>query len=189
MNHQNHQTPKPVFGESCCSRIVWPRSLVMCFCKNFYVPHCNLFQAKTKILWVVPPPRIPVTTRIITFLVGNPYKPSFPLLLGGGTTQKILNKQTKSLQTNLIKSILWPFQFHPKIFHPIPHKWPAWPPFSKKQPALYGLLDIHFLWSLIAFQFNSFPARPGAPGIAVDKNWTNIFMNQCNSRCYCLQKT
>ena len=30
-----------------------------------------------------------VTTRIITFLVGNPYKPSFPLLLGGGTTQYI----------------------------------------------------------------------------------------------------
>ena len=23
------------------------------------------------------------------FLVGDPYKPSFPLLLGGGTTQKI----------------------------------------------------------------------------------------------------
>ena len=31
-----------------------------------------------------------VTTRIITFLVGNPYKPSFPLLLGRGTTQNIL---------------------------------------------------------------------------------------------------
>ena len=30
-----------------------------------------------------------VTTRIVTFLVGNPYKPSFPLLLGGGTTQPI----------------------------------------------------------------------------------------------------
>ena len=30
-----------------------------------------------------------VTTRIITFLVGNHYKPSFPLLLGGGTTQQI----------------------------------------------------------------------------------------------------
>ena len=30
-----------------------------------------------------------VTTRIITFLVGNPYKPPFPLLLGGGTTQCI----------------------------------------------------------------------------------------------------
>ena len=32
-----------------------------------------------------------VTTRIVTFLVGNPYKPSFPLLLGGGTTQDIFN--------------------------------------------------------------------------------------------------
>ena len=42
-----------------------------------------------KITWVVPPPRMPVTTRIIPFLVGNPYKPSFPLLLGEGTTQKI----------------------------------------------------------------------------------------------------
>ena len=31
-----------------------------------------------------------VTTRIITFLVGNPYKPSFPLLLGRGTTQPIM---------------------------------------------------------------------------------------------------
>ncbi len=30
-----------------------------------------------------------VTTRIVTFLVGNPYKPSFPLLLGGGTTQLV----------------------------------------------------------------------------------------------------
>ena len=32
-----------------------------------------------------------VTTRIISFLVGNPYKPSFPLLLGRGTTQIIDN--------------------------------------------------------------------------------------------------
>ena len=31
-----------------------------------------------------------VTTRIITFLVGNPYNPSVPLLLGRGTTQSIL---------------------------------------------------------------------------------------------------
>ena len=30
---------------------------------------------------------VTVTTRIITFLVGDPYKPSFPVLLGGGTTQ------------------------------------------------------------------------------------------------------
>ena len=34
-----------------------------------------------------------VTTRIITFLVGNPYKPSFPLLLGGGTTQGIMHSK------------------------------------------------------------------------------------------------
>ena len=38
-----------------------------------------------------------VTTRIITLLVGNPYKPSFPLLLGGGTTQNICNRQIGSL--------------------------------------------------------------------------------------------
>ena len=36
-----------------------------------------------------------VTTRIITCLVGNPYKPSFPLLLGGGTTQHIWNHYPK----------------------------------------------------------------------------------------------
>ena len=29
-----------------------------------------------------PPPRIPVTTRIITFLVGDPYKPSFATVTG-----------------------------------------------------------------------------------------------------------
>ncbi len=39
---------------------------------------------------------VTVTTRIIPFLVGNPYKPSFPLLLGGGTTQYIFIKFYKS---------------------------------------------------------------------------------------------
>ena len=34
--------------------------------------------------WVVPPPRMPVTTRIITFLVGDPYKPSFATVTGRG---------------------------------------------------------------------------------------------------------
>ena len=34
------------------------------------------------ILWVVPPPRMPVTTRIITSLVGDPYKPSFATVTG-----------------------------------------------------------------------------------------------------------
>ena len=40
--------------------------------------------------WVVPPPRIPVTTRITMFLVGDPeLNLHLPLLLGGGTTQHI----------------------------------------------------------------------------------------------------
>ena len=45
----------------------------------------NIFQLY---LGLSPLP-VRVTTRIVTFLVGNPYKPSFPLLLGGGTTQII----------------------------------------------------------------------------------------------------
>ncbi len=45
------------------------------------------------------PHPVRVTTRIITFLVGNPYKPSFPLLLGGGTTQCIPYCLTKDCQT------------------------------------------------------------------------------------------
>ena len=40
--------------------------------------------------WVVPLPRIPVTTRIITFLVEDPkLNLHLPRLLGGGTTQGI----------------------------------------------------------------------------------------------------
>ena len=38
--------------------------------------------------WVVPPPRMPVTTRIITFLVGDPYKPSFATVTGRGDNPK-----------------------------------------------------------------------------------------------------
>ena len=34
----------------------------------------------------------PLPVRVTAFLVGNPYKPSFPLLLGGGTTQSITYK-------------------------------------------------------------------------------------------------
>ena len=34
--------------------------------------------------WVIPLPRIPVTTRIISFVVGNPYKPSFATVTGKG---------------------------------------------------------------------------------------------------------
>ena len=34
--------------------------------------------------WMWPPHRIPVTTRIITFLIGNPYKPAFTTVTGRG---------------------------------------------------------------------------------------------------------
>ena len=40
-------------------------------------------------VWKIPLPRIPVTTRIIIFLVGDPYKPSFASVTGRGTTQDL----------------------------------------------------------------------------------------------------
>ena len=48
----------------------------------------SMFQQVTNIPWVWPPPRMPVTTRIITFLVGNPHKPSFPTVTGRVATPK-----------------------------------------------------------------------------------------------------
>ncbi len=38
--------------------------------------------------WNYPPPRMPVTTRIIPFLVGNPYKPPFVTVTGRGVDQR-----------------------------------------------------------------------------------------------------
>ena len=49
-------------------------------------------SCQTFIFFGLSPLPVRVTTRIITFLVGNPYKTSFPLLLGGGTTQHILHQ-------------------------------------------------------------------------------------------------
>ena len=50
--------------------------------------------------WVAPPPSNSHHQDYEPFLVGNPYKPSFPLLLGGGTTQIIFGY--KSLNQNHI---------------------------------------------------------------------------------------
>ena len=45
----------------------------------------NQPNLKKKVIhWVVPLPRMPVITRIIVFLVGDPYKPSFATVTGGG---------------------------------------------------------------------------------------------------------
>ena len=61
-------------------------------CMCFFLGGCLTCQMASRIsgsyLGLSPLP-LRVTTRIITFLVGNPYKPSFLLLLGGGTTQFI----------------------------------------------------------------------------------------------------
>ena len=43
-----------------------------------------------RIHWLVPRPGIPVTTRIITFVVGNPYKPSFATGTGRGNPKNTL---------------------------------------------------------------------------------------------------
>ena len=56
-----------------------------------------------------------VTTRIIVFLVGDPYKPSFPLLLGGGTTQSIRD-------TLASVSICASICFHFHLTNPHDHK-------------------------------------------------------------------
>ena len=50
----------------------------------------NLPRLSIAVIFIeLSPLPVRVTTRIITFLVGNQYKHSFPLLLGGGTTQVI----------------------------------------------------------------------------------------------------
>ena len=43
------------------------------------------------IYWIYPPPRMPVTTRIIPFLVGNPYKPSFVTVTGWGVDRNYIH--------------------------------------------------------------------------------------------------
>ena len=62
----------------------------MRFSGDINILFCSMLNHHDKSLGLSPFPVI-VTTRIITFLLGNPYKPSFPLLLGRGTTQQITN--------------------------------------------------------------------------------------------------
>ena len=60
--------------------------------------------AELPVYFGLPPFPVIGTTRIITFLVGNPYKPSFPLLLGRGTTQSLLLFQIKVLSPKILPS-------------------------------------------------------------------------------------
>ena len=62
----------------------------------------GLMRKLIGIPWVVPLPRMPVTTRIITFLVGNPYKPSFATVTGRGDNPRY----TQHLQLELSRDLL-----------------------------------------------------------------------------------
>ena len=44
----------------------------------------NDYAVNRPMYWVWPPHRMPVTTRIITYLVGDSYKPSFATVIGRG---------------------------------------------------------------------------------------------------------
>ncbi len=49
-----------------------------------FLTYRSCFQFFSRIPWVVPPHRMPVNTKSIIFLVGNPYKPSFVTVTGRG---------------------------------------------------------------------------------------------------------
>ena len=72
--------------EFMCSAIIYFVTMFDYYHYFFLFSHIYLYT-----VWFgLSPLPVRVTTRIITFLVGNPYKPSFPLLLGGGTTQSMM---------------------------------------------------------------------------------------------------
>ena len=58
------------------------------------------------ICWVVPLP-VAVTTRIITFLVGNPYKPSFVTVTGWGVHRRYMFA-CWNVPSNLMAFLCWP---------------------------------------------------------------------------------
>ena len=57
--------------------------------RSFKGPSLGIFL--NGIFWVVPLPRMLVTTRIIIFLVGNPYKPFFATVTGRGDNPRYFN--------------------------------------------------------------------------------------------------
>lgn len=60
---------------------MWKSNLIRC---------CSLFKiGMMNMVWVVPLPSMPVTARIIIFLVRDPYEPSFATGTGGGGPSKI----------------------------------------------------------------------------------------------------
>ena len=88
---------------ACCSdisdvRFVPNRSCLFCpwdkrLAEDFYVTDSVSSFGYIYIYWVVPPPRIPVTTRITMFLAGDPYKPEFATVARRGGQPKIYSKK------------------------------------------------------------------------------------------------
>ena len=85
-----------IFGWNFGAVLEAKLSMVNAQVRGFSGAKCtpDLLKPDTQnIPWVVPLPRMPVTTRIITFLVGNPnLNLHLPLLLGRGTTQNIADR-------------------------------------------------------------------------------------------------
>ena len=71
-----HLNPSPMAGPH-----QHPRSLAGLHVDAKSAP---FFYGALGMSWVVPLPRMPVTTRIVMFLVGDPYKPSFATVTGRG---------------------------------------------------------------------------------------------------------
>ena len=67
------------------------------------LPKTVIWWAKKDVVWIYPPPRIPVTNRIIPFLVRDSDKPSFATgILGGGPRSKMLWKKTLDGKGNML---------------------------------------------------------------------------------------
>ena len=104
--------------------------------------------------WVgLSPFPVRVTTRIITFLVGNPYKPSFPLLLGGGTTQ-MMGETTLAIKDELEIFDKWDSQIQDKFWCKKKHSGSPLSPKTKhlnqnnknnKQTKQISMSTIHFI--------------------------------------------
>ena len=58
----------------------------------------------TPISWVVPLPRLLVTTRIVSCLVGNPYKPSFATITGKGDNPTYITEIAMKQENTLLNT-------------------------------------------------------------------------------------
>ena len=105
-------------------------------------------------------PRLPVTvtTRIITFLVGNPYEPSFATVTGRGTTQGITP----------ISGVMGPTFF---IL-----QWPGWDPAGSRW-------DIPDLRLQILTKWGGKPVPIWSMGLVYLPRFTKSKSTKCSEKC------